>query len=50
MILLSIPAHPQFLLAPPREGRPEDMLLVGSAGTNFYSRPHGRGDGNFPQS
>ena len=43
------PTKLQFLLAPPREGR-RLQSVPNIPGINFYSRPHGRGDGNFPQS
>ena len=39
----------QFLLTPLREGRLVLQRLGGSHGKNFYSRPCGRGDSNFPQ-
>ena len=38
----------QFLLTPLREGRRHDQTFE-LASSNFYSRPCGRGDSNFPQ-
>ena len=37
-----------FLLTPLREGRPWERARP-QAAKHFYSRPCGRGDGNFPQ-
>ena len=38
----------QFLLTPLREGR-RDLALEITVDADFYSRPCGRGDSNFPQ-
>ena len=38
-----------FLLTPLREGRPTCPQSSPAKGGYFYSRPCGRGDGNFPQ-
>ena len=39
----------QFLLTPLREGRHASPYSSATSATNFYSRPCGRGDSNFPQ-
>ena len=40
---------PGFLLTPLREGRPAHGLTLDAPSPDFYSRPCGRGDSNFPQ-